>query len=180
VSSKGDFGKEIKKRGEIMAEDKSGLYITLIVGVVAVLALMMMYMGGGASLSASPTGAVVAYDANTADLIGASQARAARGTYGDNVYHIQRKMDDSADVGDGRDLAMTSTADRNAQCVRTKYADKSYEQKTFVSYCSGLACSIVGADGVTLESGVSCVNGRNADAGFDSRDNPAVGSQYGY
>lgn len=153
-----------------MAEDKSGLYITLIVGVVAVLALLMMYMNGGGSLAASdaPTGLGVFMQPADAQVRGYGSA---------DVFADQRLSDDTAREGEGRDMAMTLTEDRNRHCAEVKYRHKSYERTTAKGYCSGPNCDVVGSDGVTIASGVTCVAGNYDGEAYNMR--PAnVGAQY--
>lgn len=132
-----------------MAEDKSGLYITMIVGIVAVLALVMLYMGSGNSLAASdsPTGAVFADGADLAYSVG--------------------EGDQTEEGWDGsyvNEYAHAPCEQRYVQTVsgRIEVTPSNY---VYVGYCSGWLCFL---DGEQVPAGYACEDGQlNNQEGYN-------------
>lgn len=135
-----------------MGEDKSGLYITTIVGVVAVLALVLLYLNGsgGLSASASPTGAAVR----------------SYGQYGAAGYSVQ-------DAGSDIEVS-TARAYRLPYCARAigvltdnirgdaeVQGSDAWNKLVHTKVCSGPSCYSVDPEtGDATSAPYGCVNGR--------------------
>lgn len=147
-----------------MAEEKSGLYITTIVGVVAVLALVLLYLKGGAigAISDGATGLTVYGEGNTrhGDVTCADNGKSVSGLVGqtrkqvlDECYSAQRYVQDGA--------------------INMETFKNSFKK---VEYCAGAKCFMLDAscaeDGIGLVQEIKqvnkCVDGRAVDININS------------
>lgn len=163
--TKGFLKNEVNGR---MAEEKSGLYITTIVGVVAVLALVLLYLKGGALGAISDggaTGLTVYGESNTrhGDVACSDNGKRVTGLVGatrqsvlDECYSVQRYVQEGA---------------INMESFRNSFKK--------VEHCAGGKCFLLDAscaeDGVSLVQEVrsvsKCVDGRATEQNIQTYNN---------
>lgn len=151
-----------------MAEEKSGLYITTIVGVVAVLALVLLYLKGGA------LGAISDGGATGLTVYGEKDSR-----HGDIVCSVNGKTATGL-VGTTRQTVVAECYSAQ-RYVQSGAIDMENFKNSFkkVEYCAGPKCFIKDAscaeNGVNLEVGIrqvnKCVDGRAIEQNVYSYNN---------
>ena len=134
-----------------MGEDKSGLYITTIVGVVAVLALVLLYLNGsgGLSANASPTGAAI---------------RGFGAAAGYSGYDAGSSIEISPDPYRlpycARAIGVLTDNSRQVPGVQEQGSD-AWNKLVHTKACSGSSCFVVDPEtGEETSAPYGCVNGK--------------------